>query len=133
MWGVDTNVLARYYMADDSIQSPLAQRVLLEHVPFFVPKSVVLELVWVMQSNYALDKTAVLAALRHLTDSKAAVIEDAEAVHQAIDWFEKGLAFDDALHLASSRICKGFLTFDDRGFARRARKISAKPDCVLPR
>lgn len=133
MWGVDTNVLVRYYMADDPVQSPMAQRTLAKHSPFFVPKSVVLELVWVLQSVYAQDRPAVLKILEHLTDLDVAEIEDEDAVRRALAWFAQGLTFDDALHLASSHGCKGFLTFDDRSFARRARKMSAKPDCVLPK
>lgn len=133
MWGVDTNLLVRYYTADDPVQSPLAARMLAKHAPIYVPKSVVLELVWVLQGRYALGKNALLAVLRHLAALETAVLEDADALKQAIEWFEQDLAFDDALHLASSRACKGFLTFDDRKFARRARKLKAKPECVLPK
>lgn len=48
MRAVDTNVLARYYLRDDPVQSPLAAS-LLAAGDVFVPKTVVLELAWVLQ------------------------------------------------------------------------------------
>ena len=38
-----------------------------------------------------------------------------------------GLAFADALHLASSDACDALLAFDDRQFAKRAQKLGYVP------
>jgi len=37
----------------------------------------------------------------------------------------------DALHLAASHACSELLTFDDRGYARRAAKLGVKPPVTL--
>ena len=41
----------------------------------------------------------------------------------------KGTA--DALHLAASHACREMLTFDDRGYVRRAAKLGRKPAVKL--
>ena len=38
--------------------------------------------------------------------------EDPDSIYQAISWYENKLDFADALHLASSRRCESFATFD---------------------
>ena len=45
---------------------------------------------------------------------------------------EQGMDFADALHLAGSEHCEALYTFDDRRFARRARRIGATPNVVVP-
>ena len=49
MRAVDTNVLVRYYLRDDPAQARLAEGVLSAGA-VFVPKTVVLELEWVLRS-----------------------------------------------------------------------------------
>ena len=43
-----------------------------------------------------------------------------------------GLEFPDALHLAAAAHCSRFLTFDDRRFSRRARRLKLKPPVSVP-
>jgi predicted nucleic acid-binding protein len=50
----------------------------------------------------------------------------------ALEWHEEGLDFADALHLSSSSHCSEFLTFDDKRFARRARKRGMRPAVRVP-
>jgi hypothetical protein len=40
--------------------------------------------------------------------------------------------FADALHLAGSSHCETLYTFDDRRFARRARRLGTAPRVVVP-
>jgi hypothetical protein len=40
--------------------------------------------------------------------------------------------FADALHLAGSEHCEALYTFDDRRFARRARRLGATPKVLVP-
>ena len=49
MRAVDTNVLARYYLRDDPTQARLAGKIL-SAGGVFVPKTVILELEWVLRS-----------------------------------------------------------------------------------
>jgi predicted nucleic-acid-binding protein len=44
----------------------------------------------------------------------------------------KQIDFADALHLAASKACSAMLTFDDRGYARRAKRLRLKPLVRVP-
>lgn len=43
----------------------------------------------------------------------------------ALDWYEQGMDFADALHLASSAKAVGFATFDEK-LVKFARRLQAK-------
>jgi predicted nucleic-acid-binding protein len=66
MVGLDTNVLVRYIMQDDTRQSPKAAK-LLESLsveePGFVSLVSVVELGWVLSSSYDLDREQIAQAL----------------------------------------------------------------------
>ena len=49
----------------------------------------------------------------------------------AVEYCRRGIDFVDALHLAASHACSDMLTFDDRGYARRAVKLGLKPPVRL--
>jgi len=61
------------------------------------------------------------------------IIEDAAALRTAIIWCRTGLEFADALHLAASKQCHAFVTFDDLKFARRAQRLNLLPLCEIPK
>jgi hypothetical protein len=44
----------------------------------------------------------------------------------------KQIDFADALHLAASKACSAMLTFDDRGYERRAKRLRLKPLVRVP-
>jgi len=129
--GLDTNVLARYYVAStDALtqqQSAIARRLIESGRRLYVSKSVVLELEWVLRGYYKSTVTDVLAVLRHLQALPNVELEDAVAVALAVDALADGFDFADALHHASYRQCNQVLTFDDRRFARRATARTWKP------
>lgn len=60
-------------------------------------------------------------------------VERWEAVKDALDLHEQGLDFTDALHVARSGGCEPFVSFDDRRFVRRARRLGVAPEIVMPR
>ncbi len=124
MIGLDTNVLARYYVAspDEATQqqSALARQLIESGKRFFVCKSVVLELEWVLRGYYKSPPVDVLTVLRHLQDMPNIEMEDRIAVDVAIDALADGFDFADALHHASCRLCRQMITIDDKKFARRA-------------
>lgn len=132
MWAADTNVLVRYYTQDDAAQTSRALAWLHRHAPCFVPVSVVLELYWVLENSYESPVDKVLAALHHLAHSPAFQVESAGAVQQALGAAARGIEFPDALHWALSRDCDGLATFDDKGFARKAKKLGLTPVVQLP-
>lgn len=131
MIGLDTNVLARYYVASSDApsqqQSVLARKLIESGKRLYVSKSVVLELEWVLRGYYKSQSTDVLTVLRHLQTLPNVEIEDRLGVEQAIDALADGFDFADALHHASYRQCSSVATFDDRKFARRAAARGWKP------
>ncbi len=136
MIGLDTNVLARYYVEDkadaEALRQRLAARRLIESgQPLMVSKSVVLELEWVMRGYYGFAQAEVASVVRHLLEQANIRVEDRDAVEQAISNCEAGIDFADALHHASYRSCGSVATFDDRKFARRAKKLGLAPAVVV--
>ena len=135
MIGLDTNILARYFVASSdapSQQQSLAARKLLESgKSLFVSKSVVLELEWVLRGYYKSPPKDVLAVLQHLLALPNVEIEDRVAVELAAAALGDGFDFADALHHASSRHCASMATFDDKKFAKRATAKGWKPPVKL--
>ena len=129
MIGLDTNVIVRYFVQDDPIQSPRATR-LLEHVltaedPGFISVVVVAEIAWVLERAYRLKDREIAAAIEHMLQSEVLAIENEQQVFAAMIALKEGHgAFADALigALAASAGCTHTLTFDRqasrlRGFA----------------
>jgi predicted nucleic-acid-binding protein len=128
---VDTNILARYYLQDDRRQSRVAGAVLAAG-NVFVSRTVILELEWVLRSVAEQPRAKVLACLAHLAGLPGVTVEDREQVEVAIQHCASGMDFADALHWVASRHCEELLTFDDRGFARRAAKVGLLPPVRVP-
>jgi predicted nucleic-acid-binding protein len=136
MIGLDTNVLARYYIDDDADaeakrQRLAARRLIESGQPLMVSKSVILELEWVMRGYYSFAQAEVASVMRHLLEQAHIAVEDRVAIEQALSNCEAGIDFADALHHASYRSCTSVATFDDRKFARRARKLGLTPAVVV--
>lgn len=133
MRALDTNVLARFFVddADDPQaikQRPAAIAALSERS--FVSVTVLLELEWVLRGFYELPTSHVASVLRALASIEHVTLEDRDKVLAAIDAFDKGIDFADALHLARSSRASGFATYDRR-LAKRARRLALSPPVVL--
>ncbi|MBK7006074.1 MAG: type II toxin-antitoxin system VapC family toxin [Burkholderiales bacterium] len=106
MIALDTNVLARYYVASSDAptrqQSIAAQRLLESGKALFVGKTVVLELEWVLRGYYKSPPQDVLTVLRHLLNMPNVTVEDRPAVELATAALDDGFDFADALHHASN-------------------------------
>ena len=125
MRAVDTNVIVRYLTGDDPKQTAKAHA-LIGHEPVFVPRTVLLEVEWVLRGVYGFPTAGIIPALRALAGLPGITFEDASLAAQAMTWTEAGMDFADALHLASAADCDGFLTFD-KWFARKAAGSSGVP------
>jgi predicted nucleic-acid-binding protein len=136
--GLDTNVLARYFVveadADAATESQRqAARQLIESGQvLFLPKTVALELEWVLRGYYGFAAPQVLAVFEVLLGHPSLSVEDRPAVVQALAGLRAGLDFADALHHASCRSCETIASFDDRGFARRIRQLNLPPRVEVP-
>ena len=136
MIGLDTNVLARYYIDDEADAEAQRQRLAARRLvesgqPLMVSKSVVLELEWVMRGYYSFDPAEVASVMRHLLEQAHITVENRDAVEQALSNTEAGIDFVDALHHASYKSCDSVATFDDRKFARRAKKLGLAPAVMV--
>lgn len=138
MIGIDTNILARYYIADagdaeSTRQHELARQLIESGQPLMVCKTVLLEFEWLMRGYYNFQGADVIVVMEHLCALPNMVIEDRETVVQALSHCTAGLDFADALHHASYRGCSSMASFDDRKFARRAKRMGLMPAVVVPK
>ena len=136
MIGLDTNVLARYYIQDlgdeeAAKQREAARRLIESGKPLMLCKTVLLELEWVMRGYYEFTSSEVSGVMDHLLSLPQVTIEDRESVAQALKQTEAGLDFADALHHASYRACESMASFDDKKFARRAKRMGMTPRVVV--
>jgi len=136
--GLDTNVLARYFVAEaeaDAItqhQRQAARRLIESGEPLYLPKTVVLELEWVLRGYYRFPPEDVLRVLEQLVCHPCLTIEDRPGLEQAMAGLRAGLDFADALHHASCRSCEAVASFDHRGFARKVKDLNLAPRVILP-
>ena len=110
MKSVDTNVLARLVVQDDPIQHRLARRVVEAGV--FVPITVLLELGWLLQSRYQMERAVASGALRQLLRNPFIHFADQASIETALDLYQGGSDLADAIHLVAARGSEAFVTFD---------------------
>lgn len=133
MNALDTNVLARFFIddADDAQaakQRPAAVDALSGRA--FVSVTVLLELEWVMRGFYGLPAAEIARVLRALASIEHITLEDRGALLMALDAFDNGLDFADALHVARSARASRFVTFDQR-LAKRSKGLALAPPVEL--
>jgi len=123
---LDTNVLARYFLADDRRQAAKA-RALIEDpdAELWLPVSVVLELAWVLRQK-GVPREIIVARLRDLLALSSIRPQMPDAIFQALRWTEVGLDVADAIHLAMSAKADGFVTFDN-ALVKVGAKLGARP------
>lgn len=125
MIAADTNVIVRVLTNDDPAQTRRARALLLSN-RVWVSKTVLLETVWVLRHSYNFDDDAISQGITTLDGVETIELEDRDVVFKALTWCIFGMAFDDALHLASSATANEFATFD-RKLANVAAKANATP------
>ena len=133
MRALDTNVLARFFIDDADDAQAAKQRsaaVAALSERSFVSVTVLLELEWVMRGFYELPMRDISRVLQTLASIEHITLEDRDAVLMALDAFDKGLDFADALHIARSSRASGFATFDRR-LAKRAKGLALAPPVEL--
>ena len=108
---VDTNVLVRALVDEDSEQSRIAAKVLtLEAV--HVPVTVILETEWVLRSSYKLGRQRVCELLGSVMGLENVDVDQRQMVGAAIAAHGEGFDFADAMHVNSAGNSVAFLTFD---------------------
>jgi predicted nucleic-acid-binding protein len=137
MIALDTNILARFYVDDPADpeaakQRRIAHRLLTESPHVFVPLTVILELEWVLRAFYGFGAEDFVRVVNHLLGLPNVNVEEWARISDALAWHTDGLDFAGALHLLASSRCTEFLSFDDRKFARRAKRLGVTPSVVVP-
>jgi predicted nucleic-acid-binding protein len=129
MIALDTNLLARLLLNDDAAQHKKVKALFETRQIFTAPVTVMLELVWVLESRdiEAAQIATGLNALLNLPNFKP---ERIDALRQALRSYTNGTGFADALHLALSEGQEKFVTFD-RAFVKHGKKLGLKPEVVL--
>ena len=129
MIALDTNILARYLLRDDETQYQRAVARLTDGNTYAVPITVSLELAWVLATE-DFDRIEIADALRALMGLPVLNFHDQGALIHALQWYESGLDFADALHAALSAGEVSLITFDKR-FASRAKREGVIPPVEL--
>lgn len=118
MIAIDTNVLVRILVDDPGAydQMQAARTIAAEARGLYLPQIVQVELVWVLESAYGFDKTAICRTLEHLLEHPLFHPQSADLFAMALDMFRTHSAdFSDCLILAESMNQKlRLLTFDKK-------------------
>ncbi len=131
MIGLDTNVLARYLLADDPRQAERARRLIEDsETELWIPVTVVLELAWVLRRQNV-PSDVVVAHLREVFALGPMRVQLPTVIDRALAWAEQGMDIADAIHLALSERADRFATFDDT-LIRDSGRLETLPRAALP-
>ena len=108
---VDTNIVVRLIVADDSTQIALIADLISQH-ELFIPLTVLLETQWVLRSRYGYTAQAVADAMTNLASLEHIQLEGGAVTAWAISRYRKGADLADMLHLAACDEGVAFATFD---------------------
>ncbi len=134
MKAIDTNVLARFFINDEDDREAAKQRpaaIAAMSGAVFVSISVILEFEWVMRGFYELPRKDIQRIFESLCGLENVQIEDRGVVLSALNSYQHGLDFADALHLARADFCSAFLSFDQR-LKKRAMAAKLSPAIEIP-
>jgi predicted nucleic-acid-binding protein len=118
MIGLDTNVLTRHFAKDDPLQAAQATALLnslSNDDQGFVSVVTLIELVWVLQSQYRLGKPEIITIVEALLQSPELKVQDSDVVSIALSsFFGSKCEFADCLiaQIGISAGCTTTMTFD---------------------
>ena len=130
MIALDTNILARYLLNDTPAQTEITEQMLSGPEICTAPITVILELVWVLESCDC-ERKEIAKALRLLCGLEYFKPQHFDALVRALHWYEEGMDFGDAVHLALSEHAATFRTFD-KAFVRLGRGPETHPAVEHP-
>lgn len=133
MIAVDTHILVRYAVKDDRLQAEASIQFLQQNQYLLLP-TVILEKVWVLASKkgYGLARETVTARIRHIAGLPNATVLGSNALDLALKWYESGMDFADAFHLAMSLNYSGFATLDKKFWLCAERMDLSERVVLLP-
>ena len=121
MIGLDTNVIVRYIMQDDLVQSRKATRLVEENLssetPGYITLVTLAEVIWVLKSVYEIASKDLINLVGMLLATKQIRTERASTGYRAVKVFDSGRAdFSDALILVVGMEdgCTEIVSFDKK-------------------
>jgi predicted nucleic-acid-binding protein len=121
MIGIDTNILVRFLVGDDTRQAnkvyKLFKKAEEEKTEFFVPSLVVLELIWVLESAYDIDRSYIIDSISQLVLMPIFQFENLSAIQKfVVEAQESKFDLSDLLiaQTANANGCETVFTFDKK-------------------
>lgn len=118
MIGLDTNVVVRYIVQDDPLQSRQAARLIEARStedPGFVSIVTLAEITWVLKAAYGASRVEIGNVVENLLQTQTLVVQLAEIAWKALAIYRKGAAdYADCLieRLGAAHDCEATYTFD---------------------
>jgi predicted nucleic-acid-binding protein len=115
---LDTNVVVRLLIGDDPQQTPIAEQAFLAAIAsgrVYLPDVVLAEVAWVLR-GYDLERATRYQLLERLVRTRGVVVDDIDAVIDALEQFRLGGDLADQLILARAASASALpvLSFDRR-------------------
>ena len=129
MIAVDTNIIVRLLTKDDLKQYQRSFKLFQEY-DVFICDTAILETEWVLRFSYKFSPSEINQAFKKLFGLPNVYLADISQIAQVLNWYQAGLDFPDAFHLAQSQHCSEFYTFE-RKFLIKA-KNSTECEVVEP-
>lgn len=130
MEALDTNILVRFLVKDDSVQATIvyekfkaAER---NKDILFIPLLVVLETIWVLESVYSVKRTEILQSLANLVLMPILQFESQKTIRAFISTaYEANTELSDLLIACSAQTsgCETVLTFDKKAAKNKLFKL----------
>ena len=120
MIALDTNILVRFLIQDDPVQSRLASdliRDLSVTDPGYVCREVLVELVWVLERSYKYSRSEIVGTLEGLLSARELFIEETRDIGTILQLYQHdGYGFSDLMiRQASLRVgAEKLMTFDQK-------------------
>ena len=122
MIAIDTNIIVRLITKDDEVQYRQTLE-LFKRKNIFIADTVILETEWVLRFAYKFKSVEICQAFRKVFGLANVYLTNEGLILQVIEWYENGMDFADAFHLASSNHCSEFYTFDGK-FIKKSLNLS---------
>ncbi len=121
MQAIDTNVLVRILVTDDkqTEQVKIARQFAKKAKNLFIPQIVQVELVWVLDTAYKLNKSEIVQVLQHLATNEAFRLQNAVEFSDALQLYQSNnVDFSDCLIWVESKKENCLVTTFDKKFSR---------------
>jgi len=124
--GLDTNVLVRFIVQDDPLQSRVATCLIEERLSLeargFISSIVLCEVIWVLKRAYRQPKEQLLAVMKLILETEVFEIENRDCAWRAYYDFDEGQADFSDYFIAQINKAHGAsvtVTFDERAMTHR--------------